>query len=122
MSDKKTAIIAGAVVIGLGMFLFREQPQPEPQGYLLEKDQAKEVIETMVASEDEDYFESAYMEGCMESEESSRSYCKCTYDYVLNTFGKDELIDFSLRLTDGSYTDNDLTVFTNAVNSCLGKL
>jgi len=63
-----------------------------------------------------------YIKGCVD-EGANRSYCACTYDYLLNDLGEEkfteEVIDLYIY---GEFSDLLLNSSSNAVVECIDKL
>ena len=60
----------------------------------------------------------AWMEGCLESGDTSYASCSCAFDFLLNKYGMDGLLELATDWTSDSPTDAGQRALVEAVVYC----
>jgi len=108
-TTKWLLIIGGAIFL----IVLAARPTPEPQV----REVIREVEVTKKQTEQDEFYDSMegyYMDGCYDG--TNRNYCQCTYDYMVNNYGLEALLDASIELDEtGEYP----YILNQAISACM---
>lgn len=84
---------------------------------LLLRPTPKEVVKP---SSNTETFLKYYIEGCMESGEATYKYCSCSYEYIVEKYGFNTLLDESTDYVKTGIVSEKLnSIAEDAVNNCI---
>ena len=124
MIKKSTGYIVGAIVgIGLLSLLNRTSQTELEEVVPVATSAAVLVVPTVVpvaepvVEEEIPGVREAYMEGCL-GEDASRSYCRCTYNYMIRNLGVNKMYRMFMELDE---SDDTPDMMWDAVLYCLDE-
>lgn len=115
---KKLIIIAlvgtmGLVALGIIMGLGEEDTEVQRE----EAQSTREIIQPVEKdkpSSGRDSFKEAYLESCAD-EDVTMSYCECTYDYFIDTYGYEGFVDLAVDYSESGIIGEEMV---DAVLEC----
>lgn len=79
------AILFALIIVGVVFSALHDDSQPE-------QNQAATAVAQQDSEDDRDYMREGYMQGCVEGESEWQGYCDCSYDYIVDNYGKQGMI------------------------------
>lgn len=111
------AIISFAIVSGIIRSLTVDDKPSED--FVMPKQMETSLIEK-ADQFDSDKLKEGYMTGCLSEDPAQETFCLCSYNYILNNFGKEDLITMALELeTAGDLSKESADIIVDAAYSCI---
>jgi len=118
------AVIIGLLIAGMIVFVVFQRQEDEAI-----REPMRNVIRESIKEESskdtntgKKAMEKAFVDACVEEDYEQTRYCECTFDYLIDNFGENELMKMSVEMiTDGGMSDKTADAFVDAAMACLDK-
>jgi len=96
----------------------KETVKEEERGDFKVEVEEKEKSNEFSKENENEYYRNVYIESCLDGGKSSRAYCECTFDYMVNKVGIDKVFEIASRISTGELSQESLAMLTEAVVGC----